>query len=158
MNSPCAEQYTNRARFAAAVGIPRFRFDDRQAARFGGTFAAMKIPATPKGALAASAALMLVIAYNDAIVPAQVSLWPLYILPVGLVSWRCGFLEGGLCAASAGLLLLVSARFGGHPYTDTGFLLFATAGHVAALLVIAWCMSRLAATESLLLKLLSKLS
>jgi hypothetical protein len=98
---------------------------------------------------------MAVIAYCDANTDEQISLWPLYVIPVCLVSSRFGFPEGAVAACVAGLLLLIAARFSGHPYSGHLYFLFATLGQVVALIVVAWYAARLAAAESILKKILS---
>lgn len=101
--------------------------------------------------------LIAAIAFNDAFTSPQLSLWPLYIGPVVLVSWRCGFLEGAVSAAAAGALIMLASIFSGHPYSNNYFFLFATLSEMAALLTIAWFAARLSTVESLLEKLLLKL-
>ncbi len=103
--------------------------------------------------IAAAAAAMAIIAFIDA-QTSQISLWPLYMAPVIALSWSGGFLAGGIGAASAGALLLVSGSLGGHPYSHDYFFALATASHIATLFVIAWGASRIAAMESILKKLL----
>lgn len=97
---------------------------------------------------------MLAIAVCDAMTSSEVSLWPLYVLPVVLVSRRFSFVEGGACAASAAALLMISAFFSGHPYENNLYFVLATFSHFVVLAVIAWLASRLAASQSLLKKIL----
>ncbi len=95
---------------------------------------------------------MLFIAYCDARTGNQISLWPLYVLPVCFVSWRFGFVEGAACAGGAAALLMVSAIFSGHPYSNGLYFLFATFSQLAALITIAWFASKLSAARSSLKK------
>ena len=99
---------------------------------------------------------MAVIAAFDAQID-QVSFWPLYIGPVIAVSWESGFRSGAVASAIAGALLIAAATLCGHPYSSDFYFLIATACQVAALLILAWYVSRLAATEAVLTKLLDKL-
>ncbi|MGE5640675.1 MAG: hypothetical protein ACM30H_11340 [Clostridia bacterium] len=111
----------------------------------------------PRAALVA-AILMAVIAFYDAHTSEQLSLWPLYIAPVSLLSWRYGFFEGGISALLSGALLAFSAIFSGHPYSSSTFFFIATMSQIVALVVIAWFAARLCAVESTLQKLLVRLT
>jgi hypothetical protein len=105
--------------------------------------------------LAIAATYMAVVAYCDAHTIDQISLWPLYIAPVILVSWTFGFVVGVVFAWSACALLVLSTIFSGHPYSGLIFFLLATLCQTAALVTIAWFTARLAAVQSALKKLLS---
>ena len=106
------------------------------------------------GILGVAAGSMGLIALLDANTSSQVSLWPLYIAPVVLVSWEIGLLEGAVCACAATVLLMVSSMFSGHPYASQWAFLFATTSQMTGLVTIAWLSARLSATRSLLKKLL----
>ena len=112
------------------------------------------IPKSPRRAAVLAILSMLVIAVCDAQTSNEVSLWPLYVLPVSLVGWRFSFVEGGACAACAAALLMISAFFSGHPYANNLYFILATFSHFFVLALIAWYASRLAASEALLKKLL----
>ncbi len=113
------------------------------------------MPKSRKVSLALAIAMMAIVAYYDAKTSNQVSLWAFYIPPVVLISWRFEFLEGAVAACMAGVLIMISSVFSGFPYATSWGFLFATLCKVSALVTLAWFASRLAATQSLLEKVLS---
>jgi len=74
----------------------------------------------------------------------QISLWPLYLIPVIFLSWVSGFAIGALAACLAGALLVTAVAHSGHPYANNYFFALATISHVVALLVVAWLANRAA--------------
>lgn len=104
-------------------------------------------------AVSAIAVTMALIALADAQI-SQVSLWPFYIGPVLAASWFADFRDGATTALAAAGLIIVATGFSGHPYATDLYFLIATTSRLGALLVIAWLANRLAATQSLLLRLL----
>ena len=77
----------------------------------------------------------------------QISLWPLYLVPVIFLSWVGGFAIGALAACLAGALLVTAVAHSGHPYANNYFFALATISHVVALLVVAWLANRAAAAN-----------
>ncbi len=77
----------------------------------------------------------------------EISLWPLYLVPVIFVSWVSGFAVGAFAACLAGALLVAAAAFGGHPYANSYFFALATISQVVALVVVAWLADRAVAVN-----------
>ena len=95
---------------------------------------------------AVSLAAMAMVALIDA-QTGQISLWPLYIVPVIFLSWTSGFAIGALTACLAGVLLVSAVLHSGHPYANNYYFALATTSHVIALIVVAWLANRAAAAN-----------
>lgn len=107
----------------------------------------------PASTIAWIALAMALVALADA-QTTQVCLWPLYIGPVVVASWLGELRHGAATSLAAAALLVVSARFSGHPYASDLYFLVAKCSQCGALLVITWLANRLASTQALLLRVL----
>src|SRR5438046_3234490 len=92
--------------------------------------------------LAASLALVAVIAVADALTGYEIRLAILYFAPVALATWKLGGRAGALVAAVAALTWLVSFE-SSHPYSHPIYLYWEAAVLGASLLLAVWLLVRL---------------
>jgi hypothetical protein len=81
------------------------------------------------------------IAALDYVTGSEVSVWGLYLLPVGVASWMRGFRAGLWLAVLACVLILVAGLLGGHRFSEVGWLLLAIVNRFFALVAVAWLSS-----------------
>ena len=91
--------------------------------------------------------LIAVIAWLDIAVGDQISLWVLFLAPVGFATWNLGTRLGTVLAVVSGLLILGNGFIVGHPYAGLGFYLLAVASKVLALAVVVWLIALLRKRE-----------
>lgn len=104
------------------------------------------------------AAVMLGIAWLDGACGPELSPWIAYIVPIAMASRYCSFSTGAFYCVVAGLLLCLAAKHSGHPYSTTGYFLFATLSQTLVFLTIAWFVSRLVYLEGALRAALTNLT
>jgi glycosyltransferase involved in cell wall biosynthesis len=75
---------------------------------------------------------MLLVAALDAQAGAQVNLWVLYGVPIGLATWHLGRRMGVLLTLLAAMLLVSTAIVWGHPYSSLGYLALASGSKIIA--------------------------
>lgn len=109
-----------------------------------------------KECLVSVVAIMLVIAFVDAVCGPEVTPWLAYAAPVALASRYCSFGLGAMYSVLAGLLLCVAARHSGHPFSSDAYFLLAVGWQTLALILVAWLVSLLATTQLALRKLLAE--
>ena len=76
--------------------------------------------------------LMLLIALLDVVTGAQINVWILYAIPIGMVTWNLGQRPGLVMAATASVLLEAIGLFVGNPYTSGLYLAIACASKAIA--------------------------
>ena len=91
--------------------------------------------------------LVSIIAWLDMVVGDQISLWVLFLAPVGFATWNLGVRLGTVLAVVSGLLILGNGFIVGHPYAGLGFYLLAVASRVLALAVVVWLIALLRKRE-----------
>lgn len=101
-------------------------------------------------AFALSCALVTLIDVVDGI---HVSLWSLYLVPVGIAGWLCGR-KLAICLGLLAVVLMISTSvLAGHGFGSWAFFWAAIANRAASLLAVAWLAAaagRAAQLESLL--------
>lgn len=91
--------------------------------------------------------LMLLTAVVDASLGIYISLWIVYLIPIGLATWNLGA-KPGICLIGIGLLLLsVSAFIWDHPYLSLWHLGFVYASQVIVYLVVVFLVAALRRKE-----------
>lgn len=99
-------------------------------------------PAAAGMVLAASIALVAVIAFADYLTGYEIRLAILYLLPIAIATWMVGAAAGaGLALASAGAWLLTFAS--SHPYTDDFYFYWEGAIYGASFLLFVVLLTRL---------------
>lgn len=83
------------------------------------------------------------ITYLDYSTGKDISLWGLYLIPVGIASWMGGVRAGILLAVMSCMLMFINGMYGGTVYAGTGFFLLGIFNRFVALLVVSWLASYL---------------
>lgn len=86
---------------------------------------------------------MLGIAYLDYSTGKDISLWGLYLIPVGIASWMGGVRAGILLSVMSCMLMFIDGMYGGTVFSGTGFFLLGIFNRFMALLVVSWLASYL---------------
>ena len=91
--------------------------------------------------------LMLLSAVVDESLGIYISLWIVYLIPIGLATWNLGA-KPGICLTGIALLLLsVSAFIWGHPYLSLWHLGFVYASQAIVCLVLVFLVAALRRKE-----------
>ena len=91
--------------------------------------------------------LMLLTAVVDASLGIYISLWIVYLIPIGLATWNLGA-KPGICLTGIALLLLSASAFiWGHPYLSVRHLGFVYASQAIVYLVLVFLVAALRRKE-----------
>ena len=86
---------------------------------------------------------MLGIAYLDYSTGKDVSVWGLYLVPVGIASWMGGLRVGILLSVLSCVLMFVAGIYGDNMFSSTGYFLLGIFNRFLALLLVSWLASYL---------------
>jgi hypothetical protein len=97
----------------------------------------------PIDVLVTAACFLALIAEIDWLTSYEVSLHPLYLLLVMLVTWRCGWKWGLAFAAAAFVNQIGIGLVAGYPYSRPLYFALATLEKLFSSLVVIWLLTRL---------------
>ncbi len=83
------------------------------------------------------------IAYLDYATGKYLSVWGLYLVPVGLASWIGGMRAGIVLSVASCALMYLVGIYGGHMFAGTGYFLLGILNRFLALLLVSWLASYL---------------
>ena len=86
---------------------------------------------------------MLGIAYLDYSTGKDVTMWGLYLVPVGIASWMGGIRAGILLSVLSCALMFVAGIYGDNMFSSTGYFLLGIFNRFLALLLVSWLASYL---------------
>lgn len=96
-----------------------------------------------RGVLAFFLVGMLGIAYLDYSTGKDMSVWGLYLIPVGIASWVGGFRTGIVLSAVSCVLMFIAGVYGGNMFASTGYFLLGILNRSLAFVLVSWLASYL---------------